>query len=151
MTVVVRRAVIEDAPALVSLARAAYAGYLPRMPEGLRPGPMDADYADRIARADVRVAVDADEIIAFIVLVAADDHLLLENVAVHPEWQGRGVGRRLLDLAEQSARRSGLGRIALYTHVVMVENQRLYAALGYRETHRRTDEGFERVFYEKLL
>ena len=33
----------------------------------------------------------------------------------------------------------------------MTRNQRIYGLLGYVEDERRTDNGFERVFYSKRL
>jgi hypothetical protein len=39
----------------------------------------------------------------------------------------------------------------LYTNEVMTENQAIYAHLGYRETARRTEDGYHRVFMEKEL
>ena len=33
----------------------------------------------------------------------------------------------------------------------MLRNQRIYAQLGYTEVERRSDNGFERVFYSKHL
>ena len=33
----------------------------------------------------------------------------------------------------------------------MTENLAIYARLGYRETGRRTEDGYHRVFMEKLL
>jgi hypothetical protein len=33
----------------------------------------------------------------------------------------------------------------------MVENQALYERIGYVETHRAHEHGFDRVFYEKAL
>jgi hypothetical protein len=33
----------------------------------------------------------------------------------------------------------------------MVENLAIYARLGYRETARRAEDGYRRVFMEKLL
>jgi hypothetical protein len=33
----------------------------------------------------------------------------------------------------------------------MTENQRLYEGLGYVQTARRTDDGFDRVFYAKRV
>jgi ribosomal protein S18 acetylase RimI-like enzyme len=148
--VVVRRAVAADVPSLEVVATEAYSVYLPRM-AGQRPGPLDADYAALVGSAEVWVAtVDAD-VAGFVVLVPGRDHLLLENVAVRPSLQGHGLGRRLLALAEERAREAGTGAVRLYTHVLMVENQRLYERLGYVETGRRTDDGFTRVFYEKHL
>jgi ribosomal protein S18 acetylase RimI-like enzyme len=37
--------------------------------------------------------------IGFVVLRTGPDHLLIDNVAVGPDHQGRGVGGRLLDHA----------------------------------------------------
>jgi ribosomal protein S18 acetylase RimI-like enzyme len=146
-----RRAGPADAAGLAEVAVAAYSGYLERLPEGVRPGPMDTDYAEAVARAEAWVAEFEGQIAGFLVLEAADDHLLLENVAVRPGFQGRGVGRRLLELAEERAETLGLPVIRLYTHAVMVENQRLYERYGYVETERRRDHGFDRVFFEKRL
>ena len=151
MTAVLRRAVVGDAAALTETAQAAYEVYLERMPPGLRPGPMDVDYAAAIRDAEVWVAEVGSRVGGYLVLVARRDHLLLENIAVRPDLQGRGIGRQLLAHAEERAHHLGLPIVRLYTHVVMVENQALYERTGYVETHRRVDGGFERVFYEKRL
>lgn len=39
----------------------------------------------------------------------------------------------------------------LYTNAKMTENLTLYARLGWRETDRRTEQGFERVYFEKAV
>jgi ribosomal protein S18 acetylase RimI-like enzyme len=145
-----RRAGADDASLMRELAQVAYAPYLERM-GGQRPGPMDADYDRAVADAESWVAEDEGEVVGFLVLVAQDDGMLLDSVAVHPAYQGRGVGRALLDLAEERARARGHVLIRLYTHRTMVENQRLYERLGYAETGRADDQGFARVFYEKHL
>lgn len=41
--------------------------------------------------------------------------------------------------------------LTLYTHVVMTENQAIYAHLGYREVQRRSTNGYHRVYMEKPL
>jgi hypothetical protein len=56
-----------------------------------------------------------------------------------------------LEFAEAEALRQGYGEIRLYTHQRMTENQRLYAAIGYEETGRGTEVGYERVFMRKRL
>ena len=48
--------------------------------------------------------------------------LSLDNVAVAGNFQGKGIGRRLIDFAEAEARRRGFGEIRLYTHQTMHEN-----------------------------
>lgn len=112
---------------------------------------METDYAEKIGQGLVSVAEDGDAIVGLIVLVREPDHLLVENVAVVPERQSEGIGRALLTFAEGVAREAGTPTLRLYTHVKMTENLAFYPRLGYEETHRRTDDGFERVFFAKHL
>lgn len=55
------------------------------------------------------------------------------------------MGRRLLAFAEAEAMRRGYSEVRLYTNVLMnvlmTENRRLYAAIGYEETGRGTGAG----------
>src|ERR1700712_130407 len=109
--VATRRATPTDAARLASVATASYLPYVERM-DGQRPAPMDADYAESIARDVVWVAEVGGHIGGFLVLVDQPDSTLLENVAVDPEWQGRGVGRILIRVAQGPAEgtRKGRGR-----------------------------------------
>ena len=145
-----RRASAADAPRMAYVVEQAYTPYLPRM-DGVRPGPMDTDYAAAVADTEAWVAMDGTEVVGLLLLVAEDDGMLLENVAVLPSHHGRGVGRALLLLAEERAVAVGHSRIRLYTHETMVENQLLYERVGYVETHRASEHGVTRVFYEKRL
>lgn len=139
----------EDAADVAACVNAAYARYVPRM--GVKPAPMLADYPAEIAAGRVHVLREGDALRGLIVLIAEPDHLFIENVAVDPEAQGRGYGRRLLDFAEAEARRLGLPELRLYTNELMTENLGLYAHLGYVEVGRRLDEGYSRVFMVKRL
>lgn len=142
-----RPAVAADVPGLRALVEAAYAVYVPRI--GLRPAPMDADYDDLVARGLVTVAEVDREPAGALVLVPAADHLLIENVAVDPEHQGEGIGGVLMRLAEERAQARGIGELRLYTHRLMTENRTWYVRLGYEETGRETQDGFDRVFFRK--
>lgn len=145
-----RRATASDAPLMRDVAEQAYSPYLSRM-HGLRPGPMDTDYRAAVADTEAWVAESDGEVVGFLLLVAEEDATLLENVAVLPSHHGRGLGRALLGLAEERAVSAGHARIRLYTHESMAENQRLYERIGYVETHRASEHGFTRVFFEKRL
>jgi ribosomal protein S18 acetylase RimI-like enzyme len=112
---------------------------------------MDADYEAIVRAGSAWVAGIDDTIAGVVVLVVCDDHLLIENVAVEPSLQGRGVGRALLAFAEAHARELGVGELRLYTHVKMTENQAIYARLGYGELERRAEKGFARVFMSKRV
>jgi ribosomal protein S18 acetylase RimI-like enzyme len=109
------------------------------------------DYPARVSEGVVWVAEEGTVIAAVIVLVPAPNYLLLDNIAVSPGRQGLGLGRRLLAFAEDEALRRGYREIRLYTHQTMVENQRLYASIGYEETGRGAEAGYDRVFMRKQL
>jgi ribosomal protein S18 acetylase RimI-like enzyme len=112
---------------------------------------MVADYPAAVAEHEVWVALTGDAIVGLLVLVPSADHLLLENIAVDPGYQGRGIGARLLAVADEQAAAAGLGEIRLYTHVLMTENQAYYPRYGYVETHRANVDGYDRVFYRKRV
>ena len=93
----------------------------------------------------------AGRLVGVLVMRPDPPALFVENVAVVPEWQGRGFGRALMAFAEEHARATGLAEVALYTNQKMTENLRFYAAIGYVETGRRSEDGFARVFLRKAL
>jgi len=143
-----RPATVEDQAAIELIVERAYGVYVSRI--GMRPGPMDADYAEQLGRGVVWVA-EEDGVVGLIVLIEQADALLIENVAVDPSRQGEGIGGALLDFAEDRARAAGFGTVSLYTHEKMSENLALYARRGYVETERRAEDGFSRVFLDKRL
>ena len=145
----IREAVLSDLDGVRDCARQAYALYVPRM--GKEPAPMVADFEVQIRAGRLHVAELDGEVAGFVVFYPRGDHFHVENVAVLPSAQGKGIGKALLGLAEDEARRLGLPAVELYTNVKMVENQAFYPALGYLETDRREEDGFSRVFYRKEL
>lgn len=144
-----RPAVKADLPAMVTLVNAAYAPYAVRL--GQPPGPMLDDYAARIEAGEVQVLEVEGALAGLLVLLDRPDHLLLDNLAVDPGWQGRGLGRVLLQAAEAEARRRGFAELRLYTHELMTENQSLYRRHDWEETHRKREQGYDRVYFRKAL
>lgn len=150
MIIRIRRAEPADVAAIRRCAEAAYAIYVPRI--GKKPAPMVDDFADLVARGCVDVATDdGGRLLGYVVAWPEADHLHLSNVAVAPEARGIGAGRALIDHVEAAAHAAGFLAVRLYTNAKMTENQALYPRLGYRETRRAHEDGFDRVFYEKLL
>jgi GNAT superfamily N-acetyltransferase len=109
------------------------------------------DYANVIETASVFVAEYADTLAGVLVLRETGLGLLLENIAVMPQKQGQGVGKSLLQYAEQVARSRGHSLICLYTHELMSENLDRYARIGYVEFERREEHGFRRVYMRKTV
>jgi GNAT superfamily N-acetyltransferase len=149
MEPLLRPASLGDVPAITSLVAAAYGPYAPLI--GRTPMPMLADYGDALRDHDIWVLESVGVIVGVIELVDRGDHLWIENVAIQPGWQGRGLGRRLLVHAEDEARRLGRGEVGLLTNERYVANIAMYTRYGYRETHREPHLGTDLVYFRKLL
>jgi ribosomal protein S18 acetylase RimI-like enzyme len=149
MTVELRHATAEDVPALEELVDAAYGHYVERI--GGRPRPMNDDYAEVVRSHRVMVAERGGHVVGLIVLDLSDADPVIDNVAVSPPHQGTGVGRALLEHAEDIARNEGFESVRLYTHERMVENLALYERIGYVEYERRRHGGAVIVHLRKSL
>jgi GNAT superfamily N-acetyltransferase len=81
--------------------------------------------------------LNADPALRPLVELRDYNSLFVSGVAVYPQHRGRGIGTRLLAIAEQQAVSYGLTRLSL---ICLEQNQgamRLYARLGFREIDRR--------------
>ena len=145
----IRPATQADVPAIERIVREAYTRYIARI--GKPPGPMLDDYSARVAEGVAWVLDEGGTVAGMVVLLPAVDHLLLDNVAVDPARHGGGLGRRLMEFAEDEARRLGYAEVRLYTHVMMHENLKMYPRLGYEEFARFEQAGYQRVFMRKRV
>ena len=125
-----RKGVAADAAAIRELTRSAYAKWVPVI--GREPLPMTADYVEAIRNHRFDLLYVDGKLAALIETIPKADHLLIENVAVSPPLQGRGLGRKLLAHAEKVAALLGFNEIKLYTNKLFAENVELYRKLGYR-------------------
>ena len=146
----IRPAQANDEPAIRQCAEQAYARYIPAI--GRKPAPMTADFAAQIAAGIVYIATDENACFeGFVVFYAQDEHVHLENVAVLPSAAGRGVGKSLINFCEHTGRQLGMNAVQLYTNEMMTDNLSIYPKLGYVQVARRTEQGFNRVYFEKNL
>ncbi len=130
------RGMPDQAGAIRDLTLRAYAKWVPITPR--KPRPMTADYDAALIDHRFDCLWDGDRLIGLIETVAEGDELLIVNVAVEPECQGKRLGVRLMRHAEAIAREAGLDGTRLYTNKLMTANIALYEALGYsfeKETH----------------
>ncbi len=143
----IRPAKPEEAEAVAACVKTAYRHYVERI--GKTPAPMLDDYAQVLRSRQVMVALIDSTVVGVLVMAVTDEGFLLENVAVVPACQGQGVGRALLEMAEQTAAAQGFGSIYLYTNEQMTENVALYAKIGYAEYDRRAEMGLSRIYMRK--
>jgi len=113
---------------------------------------MIADFITQIAAGAVYVVTDDQaRFQGFVVFYVKEGYLLLENVAVLPSAAGRGVGKALIGFCEDAARQRGVPAVHLYTNAKMTDNIAIYSRLGYVKVAERTEDGFNRIYFEKTL
>jgi ribosomal protein S18 acetylase RimI-like enzyme len=144
-----RQAVAGDAAAIRALTRAAYAKWVPVI--GREPMPMAADYEAAVAKHRFDLLYVDGTLAALIETIAKDDHLLIENVAVDPAFQKRGLGRRLMAHAETVALGLGYRELRLYTNKSFAENVTLYQRLGYTIDREEEFRGGFTVYMSKRI
>ncbi|WP_374653297.1 GNAT family N-acetyltransferase [Dongia sp.] len=124
-----RPAVPEEASAIAAIVNAAYAKWVPVI--GRKPLPMQADYRLALLEHQFDVATENGRVVGLIETMPREDHLWIENVAVIPEAQGRGIGRLLLVHAERKSAAAGCRELRLLTNGAFAANVSLYLKLGY--------------------
>ena len=149
MTINIRRAQGGDRLDIATLIHDAYCSYIERI--GKPPAPMLENYQEVIEMDYVYVAEKQDSIFGLIVLKIVNSIFLLDNIAVHRDHQNKGIGKILLETAENKALELGFKTITLYTHEKMTENISLYTHIGYREIRRVRENGYDRVYMSKNL
>ncbi|HUL54241.1 MAG TPA: GNAT family N-acetyltransferase [Opitutaceae bacterium] len=133
--VAIRRAAAADLPAVLALYREV--GDRATIPLGRarRVLARMRSYPDY----DLYVASSGGEIVGTFALLIMDNlaHLaapsgVIEDVVVRRDWQGRGIGRRMMQWARQRCRARGCYKLALSSSRHRRAAHRFYATLGFR-------------------
>ena len=131
----IRQATTDDAGGLEDCMQTAYKCYLPRL-AGKRLPPLDIDYKDEINNYPTWVVDHEGQIVGGLTMMFEDKIASIANIAVHADFQGRGLGAALMDFAETQAREKQYREMRLATHVLLTENLSLYQHLGWQEYDR---------------
>jgi tRNA (guanine37-N1)-methyltransferase len=96
-----------------------------------------AGSAERVAAGGVWKAVAGTRIVGAVHVAVDGSVARIGRLMVAPDWQGRGVGTRLLRVAEQTAP-ADVTQYELFTGAESEGNLRLYRKAGYREVRRES-------------
>lgn len=135
LQVTVREATVEDLPAVLEL-------YASALGDAHVHSREDAEVIfDRMrAYPDFRlhVAETAGRVVGTYTLLVVQNlshggarSAVVESVAVDPLWQGRGVGRAMMEQALEHCRRRGCYKLALSSNAVREDAHRFYESLGF--------------------
>jgi len=108
---------------------------------------MDIDYSEEIKNYPCWVAEQNGIVIGGLIMMFEERHAQIANIAVHPDYQGLGLGRGIMEFAEEKAKEKKYSRLELATHILLTENISLYCHLGWTESGR--DE--MRVYFYKEI
>jgi len=75
----------------------------------------------------------------------------IKRLWVAPSARGLGLGKRLMDTAEDAARTLGVALLRLDTNSALPEAGRLYRTTGWREIPRFNDDPYPDLFFEKQI
>jgi len=130
----VRPALPTDSPALREIEMLAGEAFRSIGMEEIADGePMSVEVLDRYALSGRSwVATDEpDWPVGYVVVDVADRNAHVEQISVHPDYQGRGLGKGLLDTVRAWAIETGRPAITLTTFVDVPWNCPLYEHLGF--------------------
>ncbi|MCH7938386.1 MAG: ribosomal protein S18-alanine N-acetyltransferase [Candidatus Marinimicrobia bacterium] len=100
------------------------------------------------------VAEDDGIIVGFITGLTMAQELQVHNIAVHPDYQGRGIGRQLMEAVDALGRAGDYKRISLEVRQDNDIACKLYMSLGFKAVGTRKDfygPGQDASLYTKEL
>lgn len=89
------------------------------------------------------VARQGDVLVGYIGIKAVLDEADITNVAVHPDWRRKGIGKELLDILLEKAKEQGVRQIFLEVRISNTAARTLYQNAGFQIIDKRKD------YYEK--
>lgn len=144
-----RRAAPADAAKVRGLVRQAYAKWVPIM--GREPLPMLADYDLAVREHEIDLAYVGGVLAALIEIIVHPDHLFIENLAVDPGHQGRGLGKFLLAHVEARAQVLAVPELRLLTAQKMAGNAAFYQSVGFQIDRTEPFKGGFTIYMSKKV
>ncbi len=142
----IRKAQVEDISQLLDIEHYCYDN----------PWPREA-FEEEIGNGDLGIGLVAEDegiIVGFLTGMAMAQELHLHNIAVHPDYQGRGIGRGLMEAVDAYCREGNFKRITLEVRQDNDIARKLYLSLGFEAVGTRKDfysPGQDASLYTKEL
>lgn len=144
-TLILRAATVADAAAIAATIAAAFEEYRGKLqPEsGAFRETAEAIAAELARESGAIVAERNGRMLGCVMVKLLEEDLYFGRLSVVPSARGEGIAKRLVEAVEDEARRRELAGVRLGVRVVLTENQKLFASMGYVEISREAHEGFD--------
>jgi len=86
-----------------------------------------------------------DKLAGCVFIKEKEDYFYLGKLAVVPAFEGQGIGRSLLEEAEQQAVAHGKPELELQTRIELTRNHAVFEKLGFRKIAETSHPGFDRT------
>ena len=90
------------------------------------------------------LATSEGRVIGCIFVVERENGCYIGKLAVEPQLQGQGIGKKLVEAAEEFAGARGKTALELQTRIELTANHAAFARLGFCETARTAHAGYDR-------
>ncbi|MDT0463194.1 GNAT family N-acetyltransferase [Streptomyces gibsoniae] len=138
----IRRAVVEDVPAIVALLADDPLGAQRESPDDLTPYLAALGRVDSDPNQHLMVAVRDDRIIGTLQLTIIPglsrmgaNRSIIEGVRIHAEERGSGLGTQLIEWAIDESRRLDCQLVQLTSDISRTDAHRFYERLGFEASH----------------
>lgn len=140
----IRLATPADADAIASVLYKSFVEYQPRYTtEGFTATVLTAQQVEaRMTEGAVWVALENDVFVGTVSVVLKPEGLYIRGMAVDPVARGKGIGRKLLDCAEEFAVQNGCERLLLHTTPFLSSAIKLYERYGFQRSSGGPDNLF---------
>ncbi|WP_370159968.1 GNAT family N-acetyltransferase [Limimaricola soesokkakensis] len=150
----IRKANSDEVQECEAVLRAAFDGFVRRLGRNLREDAYSG-LPDEVSEARVLVAIDQSSIRGVAIYSLVDNSWNIDQVAVRPVDQGRGVGSALIERISSDAKAMGVATLRLDTVEFMSDLLRLYRRHGFEVAEKGLPkhgrDNFMRVFMRKNI
>jgi predicted N-acetyltransferase YhbS len=155
MNMVIRKAYKEDIPAIHQITREAFAKYaadlgLPHTVSALKE--TEETILEDMTKKTILIALlDGIPVGSIRYEILPENIAYVSRFGVKLDIQKSGVGRALMEAAEEDLRKQGISLIALHTATKMTSQVRFYYGMGFYVHSTTTDRGYIRGLFCKEL